>query len=499
MPPPNFANNVRLHNDDQKTFVDTIKTYQSDTMVAGDDLKTIFRQDYPPFLFFTPAIISNVALIRKFTEFLLSRQITIEEHASHYVLSSLAITLYQNDDQVQALNAIDIFKEAISTRSVQQNASESTNAEDNSQPSPFQERSSFDKAAHHMAMRFKDDTKKFSGALGECWSEFISEYLYAAEDYKLNPFQKLQYFHHLLRDNAKRFYTRHIQGNVGSFSEASNLMEQEYNSISRRNRISNHLKSLRITQYVSSHCNTSDALEKLHVEISKLAPQGPMHYRSEEHRIEYLRSAVIGMSWAREPLSRVNAGGMSYQELFSQLESSIQQERDEKAALLQDSNYRRSGSQISDKVPGIFFNGQARYGRENTRKYSPANAIQSNGKECWNCGSPNHLLGGCTKQKDIANIAARKVQFYNKTRFDDEKKALKRVLYEICEQIGTDDTEADGYEDASTYFQECSMPEGEIPNDDNETTNGQTMEQLFNHPTESSQTEPSLTNCLSDF
>jgi hypothetical protein len=279
-----------------------------------------------------------------------------------------------------------------------------------------------------MAMRFKDDTKKISGALGECWSEFISEYLNAAEDYKLNPFQKLQYFHHLLRDNAKGLYTRHIQGNVGSFREASNLMEQECNSISRRNIISNHFKSLRITQYISSHCNTSDALEKLHAEISKLAPQGPMHYRSEEHRIQYLRSAVIVMSWARELLSRVNAGGMSYQEVFSHLESSLQQERDEKAALLQDNNYSRSGGQMSDKIPGILFNSQARYGRANTRKYSPYNAIQSNGKECWNCGSPNHRLGGCTKQKDIANIAARKVQFYNKTRFDDEKKALKRVL-----------------------------------------------------------------------
>jgi hypothetical protein len=151
------------------------------------------------------------------------------------VLSSLAIPLYQNDDQVQVFNAIEVFKETSSTRSVQQNASESTNAEDNSQPSPFQELSSFDKAAHHMEMRFKDDTKKISGALGECWSEFISEYLYAAEDYKLNPFQKLQYSHHLLGDNAKRLYTRHIQCNVGSFSEEFHLMEQKYNSTSRRN------------------------------------------------------------------------------------------------------------------------------------------------------------------------------------------------------------------------------------------------------------------------
>ena len=78
-------------------------------------------------------------------------------------------------------------------RSANSNVSESNNAEDNSQPTFSQETSSFDKAAHHIAMRFKDDCKKFSGALGECWNEFLSEYLYAAEDYKLTPSQKLQY------------------------------------------------------------------------------------------------------------------------------------------------------------------------------------------------------------------------------------------------------------------------------------------------------------------
>jgi hypothetical protein len=80
-----------------------------------------------------------------------------------------------------------------------------------------------------------------------------------------------------------------------------------------------------------------------------------------------------------------------------------------------------------------------------------------------------------------------------------KKRLSKGFFTKLFEQIGTDKNKSDGFEDASTYFQECSMPEGEIPNDDNEVANGQTMEQLFNHPTESSQTEPSLTNCLSDF
>ena len=495
MPPSVFANNIRLHNDDQKSFVDTIKTYQNDDAITGENLKIQFRQDYPPFLFLNPAIISNVALIRKFAEFLVNRGIEMETHPSSYILNSLAITLYQNDDQTQALNAINVFKESISMRSANSNVSESNNAEDNSQPTFSQETSSFDKAAHHIAMRFKDDCKKFSGALGECWNEFLSEYLYAAEDYKLTPSQKLQYMHHLLRDNAKRFFTRNIQGNINSFNEASAIMEQEYNSISRRNRISNHLKSLRITHFIRSDCNTSDALEKLHAEISKLAPQGPMHYRSEEHRIEYLRSAVIGMSWAHEPLSRVTAGGMSYQELYSQLESSIQQEREEKAAILQDTNYGRSVNHSSDKIPGIFFNGQARYGRGKNWKNEQTDSHQPRSKSCWNCGSSNHLLGSCLKPKDLTNIAARKVQYYNKTKYDDEKQSLKRVLFEFCKQIEPETEMTDEFDDAEVFFQGChDGDECKYSSEENDSS-----EPSLTQDSKIPNDDPSLKNCLPDF
>lgn len=35
-------------------------------------------------------------------------------------------------------------------------------------------------------MRLKDSDKKFSGAFGECWMDFIDEYKQVAIDYDLN-------------------------------------------------------------------------------------------------------------------------------------------------------------------------------------------------------------------------------------------------------------------------------------------------------------------------
>lgn len=53
-----------------------------------------------------------------------------------------------------------------------------------------------------MAMSFKEEGKKISGALGECWNEYMSEYNYVCRDYKLTNDQKLRYLHHLLPGNV---------------------------------------------------------------------------------------------------------------------------------------------------------------------------------------------------------------------------------------------------------------------------------------------------------
>jgi hypothetical protein len=131
-------------------------------------------------------------------------------------------------------------------------------------------------------------------------------------------------------------------------------MEQEYNSVARQNRIANYLRTLRVTKFIIADRNSSDALEKIHNKISKLALQGPLYCQTEMHRIEYLCFAVIGMTWAKDPLSRASAGGMDYQELFSQLEASIPQERDEKAARMRDLAYSgapRNASEKADRTP----------------------------------------------------------------------------------------------------------------------------------------------------
>ena len=51
------------------------------------------------------------------------------------------------------------------------------------------------------------------------------------------------------------------------------------------------------------NCDLSGALDKLRKTINKFALQGPLTYRSEEAKVEYLSDAVVGQTWASSALT----------------------------------------------------------------------------------------------------------------------------------------------------------------------------------------------------
>ena len=100
-------------------------------------------------------------------------------------------------------------------------------------------------------MRLGERDRKFSGDLGESWMEYGVDHPQLSRDYSLTPSQKLQYLHNLLRRDAKRFYLDKIDRCTTSFQQGIEMLEWEYNSLVRQNRVKNYLNSLRVTNFVS--------------------------------------------------------------------------------------------------------------------------------------------------------------------------------------------------------------------------------------------------------
>lgn len=70
-----------------------------------------------------------------------------------------------------------------------------------------------------------------------------------------------------------------------------------------------------MSKYVSERMYIGIALVKVYKLIFTLARQGPLAHRGDEHKVEYLSSAVAGYVWATEPLACVATSGLNLQQL----------------------------------------------------------------------------------------------------------------------------------------------------------------------------------------
>ncbi len=411
-----FCSDLQNLNAHQAALVTSIREYEENEL-TGEQLREALVEDYSPAQLFADEILLLPSIYRRLRDHLRTKGVTILPHRNRRITSSLAVTLFEEEDQATALLLVQ-----------KTNGSNSNQAD-----SSVNKANTPSRVAHNMSIRFKETSSKFSGAITENWSEFLDEYMHACQDYELTQTQKLQYMYHMLKGDAKRFYNEKIRDSAANFGDACRIMCDEYRSFTRQTRIKNHLTSLRISNSISKTCSVMDALEKVHQTICKLYLQAPEAYRNETHKIEYLRHAVIGMTWAKEPLSRLASLNLSYQEFYSQLEASIQQERDEKKYLAVDKanahitgQEATSSEELKQAIPGVLFASQARYGRN---PKDNRNGVRT----CFKCGSDKHLLRQCPQRKDFIETAAQKVQTYNK--FRPNVNNSKRVLYEICEQL----------------------------------------------------------------
>eukprot|EP00171_Calliarthron_tuberculosum_P002991 IDg2991t1 len=214
--------------------------------MTGDQLKKAFSEMFPPADLFAPDILAFPAVYSSLRDWLNKNGANIPLHSTRRILLQLAQGLY--DDNEETVAAVDIVKSVISRGRSSGAAAPATSTlittDSSRQGTGDGENAS--KVAHNIAMRFRENSAKFSGDIGESWIEYVAEYLQVSRDYNLSTVQKLQFLHNILRGDAKRFYLDQIQGHVNSFQQAVDSIGREYNSIVRQNRVKNYLSGIRL-------------------------------------------------------------------------------------------------------------------------------------------------------------------------------------------------------------------------------------------------------------
>lgn len=173
------------------------------------------------------------------------------------------------------------------------------------------------------------------------------------------------------------------------------MIEEVYNSPVRKNRVMKLLINLIVRNFVSEKEDRSKALEKVYRLILKLSRQVPLSHRGDAHRTEFLRKAVIGYGWSREQLSSIATNGLTFQNLYGELESVVQLDRESRVATEKDKVNNLIQNDDDDAVT-IKYTGQGRYSK--SRPKSQFNHGEKNHLSgplslmgCFNCEQPDHM------------------------------------------------------------------------------------------------------------
>jgi hypothetical protein len=113
-----------------------------------------------------------------------------------------------------------------------------------------------------MSIRFQKPENKFDGSLGQDHSEFVFNYIDAANEYNLDD--GLKYPYHLFSGETKQYHRQHVEGISTTFSEANAICLKQFNSPTRQNRAKKYLNRLRVSELAMMENNTVAAsLEKI--------------------------------------------------------------------------------------------------------------------------------------------------------------------------------------------------------------------------------------------
>ena len=107
------------------------------------------------------------------------------------------------------------------------------------------------KRARNIASRFKREGR-YTVKICEDINEGLNNYCEAASEYELSTEQMLKYFHNMFDGEAKRFFRSNVVNNANTLETACQLMQNEFNSITRQNRMRRILQNLRLTQVMST-------------------------------------------------------------------------------------------------------------------------------------------------------------------------------------------------------------------------------------------------------
>lgn len=469
VPHPPFLHDVPYEtlNAAQQGVVHTMRSLEHDwtSETTAEELKASMAEALTPYDLFDSEVAIMPSIYLEIHKLLDRRGAELGIHATRRIPTLLADWVYANTPDHDL--AMDLAT-AIITGRHRSTSSSKTATDGNTGTMATTTINSVDRLAYNISMRYRDASPKFSGEHTQIWPEYVADYLLMARDNHLTVEQRYQYLHYALAGDAKRFYLNMAQGHATTFSEAVAMIDAEYNSTAKQMQVMNLLSNHKLSSLVSADKDTKTALMDTYNMIVRLTPLVPQTYRSDANMVDFLRSAAVGYPWATSSLQKLNAGNMTFQQFYTDLQSSLQlYEETATAAIANGIATPMPGSVPRAMNADVLYTGQGTYGRPNrhvgattprqmaaaalprltaatpvprmtagpptsqtttTPRFDPLTIAG-----CLNCDNPGHTMRDCRAPVNTVRAAQRKLEYWSK------KKAGKPVgaaiLFSLCSQL----------------------------------------------------------------
>ena len=252
--------------------------------------------------------------------------------------------------------------------------------------------------ASYVQQYFKD--RKFTGDLTQSIELVLRDYNVCARQHKLSRTQMADYFVNILDGPARTFFFNNARNEM-TFSDMASMMVREYNSDARQLHVKGILEGLRLQKFMAEHniANVSQGLTKLINLIEELTPQCQPQFRSDAHKVSFLRKAILGYAWAKGPISNIITSRYTFNAFVTALRESIQLENEISLAsntstfhtLATDTHYQQYGRHPKSvrKYDTPHRNGRNVSGRPPARTFEESRRRN----ECHKCGDrwkPGH-------------------------------------------------------------------------------------------------------------
>ena len=319
---------------------------------------------------------------------------------------------------------------------------------------------------------FKD--RQFTGAPEQSIDTLLRDYEICANSSALDPAQMSLFFVNALADPARQFFLTHCSTSM-PFDHIASQMRRHYNSETRKLQNQSEMDSLELTSFMHKHGVTdlNDGLTKIVNHINALAPQLPAGFGDDAHKTRYLRRAVLGHTFAQQPIAQITSARYTFTQFQTALKESLQLREELSRARAPDMNYgqyvrdprdvRPSNSRwppvrthqsrdyrdrsrspfrsnLRDRSRSPYRSG--RDARNNNRYDRRINPNVRDKKVCWGCGSPDHILSDrkCTPKLETIKTNITEHVENNSSAIDDLAEQFV-TLHAYASQGSTDNVE----------------------------------------------------------